>query len=134
DGQLYMAETGWNCLICYGTDHPTGLCHLPSINGWPGPTSKTIAAFIDYSWKATSRMRNDLYGRRNGNDAAGQTSGGNQQNSNLPPHLHRRRDNAQDQGRGRGGKPSNRGRGRENRGRGGKQPRRDRDFRNYYEY
>ncbi|CAK5271924.1 unnamed protein product [Mycena citricolor] len=133
DGQIYIAETGWNCQICYGTDHPTGLCQLPNNAGWPGPTSKTIAAFIDYSWKATSRMRNDLYGRRNGNDATGQTSGRNHHNDNLPPHLHSRRDTA-DRARGRGGRPNNRGRGRDSRGRGGKQNRRDRDLRDHYEF
>src|ERR1700761_8339645 len=48
------------CRICLGVDHPTGLCALPAVPGWRGPTAESVGALEDAAREAIRRTREDL--------------------------------------------------------------------------
>ncbi|KAJ6547759.1 hypothetical protein DFH09DRAFT_1320728 [Mycena vulgaris] len=65
-------QRSFRCRICLGIDHPTPLCPLPSLPGWPGPTPVTIAALEDAS-RATAAKAQEMM-RATTSDASGSNS------------------------------------------------------------
>ncbi|KAJ7235963.1 hypothetical protein C8J57DRAFT_1248066 [Mycena rebaudengoi] len=45
------------CCICPAIDHPTGLCPLPHVPGWLGPTAATITALEEAGRAATAKAQ-----------------------------------------------------------------------------
>ncbi|KAJ7901357.1 hypothetical protein B0H13DRAFT_2336118 [Mycena leptocephala] len=76
-------QRAFRCRICPSIDHPTGLCPLPSVPGWLGPTHTTIAAIEDAGRQAAAKAQVQM--RLNVSDGAGGSNARMGNNRNQGP-------------------------------------------------
>ncbi|KAH9837664.1 uncharacterized protein C8Q71DRAFT_722992 [Rhodofomes roseus] len=90
--QPYSTENGakaalilakFKCLLCHSADHPVGLCDLPSVPGWNGPTAEQCAN----RKQSESHPDNDARGYRGRGGHRGGRGGGRGRGSGRPPNV-----------------------------------------------
>ncbi|KAJ7315477.1 hypothetical protein DFH08DRAFT_327270 [Mycena albidolilacea] len=70
-------QRSYRCRICPSITHPTGLCPLPRLPGWLGPTPATIAALEDASRQAATRAQDHIRGNAEAGSSAAPRAGAN---------------------------------------------------------
>ncbi|TFY51267.1 hypothetical protein EVJ58_g10661 [Rhodofomes roseus] len=64
------------CGICHSADHPTGLCYLPNVPGWHGPTPDSVrAAAQEYARRNPAPPTHGRGGRGGGRGRGGRGRG-----------------------------------------------------------
>ncbi|KAJ7789895.1 hypothetical protein B0H14DRAFT_3502309 [Mycena olivaceomarginata] len=67
----------YRCRICPSITHPTGLCPLPRLPRWLGPTPATIAALEDASRQAATRAQDHIRGNAEAGSSTAPCAGAN---------------------------------------------------------